>query len=222
MDGHPKIGNPRRGCGYLKGNAMYLRADTHPGGRLPAFVVITPPQQFAEKHFRGWKPFQGIAFCLSGQGLSPRPFSTDPASDGESLIARLRGRPLPGDVGHADVAWTPDLLMWVGKDFYPTVGGFIEEAREHGVNKRIPAVGEPPPVVPGFTRLFLAHPRACDGSPGVFGYTYLTRVLYTRGPIPTPKWVDDLAAQGRVDICEVGPEYDPALATPLLDGLDDG
>lgn len=217
-----RIDNPKRGCGHLKGNAMYLRADTHPDGTLSAFVVITPPQQFAEKHFRGWKPFQGMAFCLSGQGLIMRPFSTDPASDNDALIARLRGRQLPGDVGHADVVWTPDLLMWVGKDFYPTVGGFIEEAREYGVNKRLPAVGEPPPVVPGFTRLFLAHPHACGGSPGIFGYTYLTRVLYTRGPTPTPKWVDDLAAQGRVDICEVGPEYNPALATPLLDGLDDG
>lgn len=209
---------------------MYLRADTHPDGTLPAFVTIMPPQPFVEKHFRGWKPFQGLAFCLSG-GEHPDPiaetrtaqrFATDPPGDNEALIARLRERHLPGDVGHADVVWTPDLLMWVGKDFYPTVGGFIEEAREHGVNKRLPAVGEPPPVVPGFTRLFLAHPHACGGDPGVFGYTYLTRVLYTSGPKPTPKWVDDLAARGRVDICEMGPEYDPAMATPLLDGLDDG
>ncbi len=227
------IDNPRRGCGHLKANAMYLRADTHQDGTLPAFVVITPPQQFAEKRFRGWKPFQGLAFCLSAgvpsdpiaEICATRPgtkFTTDPHDDNETLIVRLRERPFPGDVGHADVAWTPDLLMWVGKDFYPTVDGFIEEAREYGVNKRLPVVGEPPPVVPGFTRLFLAHPHACGGSPGVFGYTYLTRVLYTCGPNPTPKWVDDLAAQGRVDICEVGPEYNPALATPLLDGLDDG
>jgi len=215
------IGNPKRGCGYLKRNAMYLRADTHPVGTLPAFVLITPAQPFVERHFRGWKPFQGMAFCLSGQRLTSRPFSTSPATDNDALIERLKGRQLPGDVGHADVAWSPDLLMWVGKDSYPTAAGFIDEAMEHGVNKRIPAIGEPPTVVPGFTRLFLAHPCACDGTPGVFGYTYLTRVLYTRGPNPTPKWVDDLAARGRVDICAAGSEYDPAMATPLLDGLHD-
>lgn len=214
---------------------MYLRADIHPDGILPVFVAITPPQLFVERHFRGWKPFQGLAFCLSGcvpadpiaeicatpAIAQAQKFATDPHADNDGLMQRLAERGLPADVGHADVAWTPDLLMWVGKDFYPTVGGFIEEAREHGVNKRIPVVGTPPPVVPGFTRLFLAHWHACGGSPGVFGYTYLTRVLYTRGPNLTPKWVDDLAAQGRVDICNVGPEHDPAMATPLLDGLDD-
>ena len=61
-----RIDNPKRGCGHLKGNAMYLRADTHPDGTLPAFVVLTPPQLFVERHFRGWKPFQGLAFCIAG------------------------------------------------------------------------------------------------------------------------------------------------------------
>lgn len=219
-----RIDNPKRGCGYLNGNAMYLRADTHPDGTLPAFVALVPPQPFVEKHFRGWKPFQGLAFCIAG--IKTRPgqaaFLTDPDGDNNELIARLRQRGLPGDVGHADVAWTPDMLMWVGRDFYPTHRDFAEEARTHGANKRIPSIGAPPPIVPGFTRLFLVHPRACgEEAPGVFGYTYLTRVIYTRGAQPTPKWVDDLAAQGRVDICEVGPEYDPAMATPLLDHLDD-
>lgn len=226
MEKRKRIDNPKRGCGHLKRNAMYLRADTHPDGDLPAFVVLTPPQPFVERHFRGWKPFQGLAFCIAGLRTDAPGgrFSTSPPGepiDNDALITRLRGRGLPGDVGHADIAWAPDLLMWVGKDFYPTAGAFIEEAREHGVNKRIPAVGEPPRVVPGFTRLFLAHPHAHGVGPGVFGYTYLTRVLYTAGASPTPKWVDDLAAQGRVDVCEIGPEYDPSQATPLLDGLDD-
>jgi len=229
-----RIDNPKRGCGHLKANAMYLRADTHPDGTLPAFVLLCPPVPYVERHYRGWKPFQGTAFCLAGAaprsclvegddksaviGSMTRRFTTDPPGDVESLLARLAARGLPADLGHADVAWAPDLIMWVGKDFY-TVGSFIEEARQYGVNKRIPSTGEPPLIVPGVTRLFLAHPHACDGEPGVFGYTYLTRAVYTRGPKAVPKWVDDLAAQGRVDVCDIGPEHDPAQATPLLDGL---
>jgi len=226
-----RIDNPRRGCGHLKENALYLRADTHPDGTLPAFVIISPPMPFMEKHFRGWKPFQGTSFCLAGaapptclegdksSALVPhvsRKFATDPVRDIEAFLYRLAAKGLPQDLGHADVAWAPDLLMWVGKDYY-TVGSFIEEARAHGVNKRIPSTGEPPLIVPGVTRLFLAHP---DAGPGVFGYSYLTRAIYTTGPKPTPKWVDDLASRGRVDICDIGPEYDPSQETPLLDGLE--
>ena len=208
------LDNPKRGCGHLKPNAMYLRADTHPDGTLPAFVSMIPAQPFAERHYRGWRPFQGLAFCMAGAG--PR-WRTAPALDEDALHARIAAARLPADVGHADLAWAPDLLMWVGGDFYQTPEAFAEEARLHGVNKRIPSVGEPPLVVPGITRLFLVHPSA---GPGVFGYTYLTRVVYTAGPAPTPKWVHDLAARGRVDVCRVGPEYDPAQSTPLLDGLD--
>lgn len=214
--GPPRLDNPKRGCGHLKPNAMYLRADTHPDGTLPAFVSMVPAQPFAERHYRGWRPFQGLAFCMAGAG--PR-WRTEPALDEDTLHARIAATRLPDDVGHADLAWATDLLMWVGGDFYPTPQSFAEEARLHGVNKRIPSVGEPPLVVPGITRLFLVHPSAA-GAPGVFGYTYLTRVVYTTGPAPTPKWVHDLAARGRVDVCQVGPEYDPAQSTPLLDGLD--
>lgn len=214
----PRLDNPRRGCGHLKQNAMYLRADTHPDGTLPPFVCMVPAQPFVERHYRGWRPFQGLALCMAGAG---RRWRTEPAQDEDDLRARISAARLPDDIGHADLAWAPDLLMWVGADFYPTPEAFAEEARLHGVNKRIPSVGEPPLVVPGVTRLFLAHPSAAGaGAPGVFGYTYLTRVVYTAGPGPTPKWVHDLAARGRVGICQVGPEYDPAQSTPLLDGLD--
>ena len=31
-----------------------------------------------------------------------------------------------------------DLIMWVGQEYYPTVPDFVEEARRHGVSRRLP------------------------------------------------------------------------------------
>jgi hypothetical protein len=49
-----------------------------------------------------------------------------------------------------------DLILHVGKDNY-TVPGYIREAREWGVSKRIPGKSIPEGIVPGVSRLFLWH-----------------------------------------------------------------
>lgn len=215
------IDNPRRGCGHLKPDAFYLRADIAPDGVLPPFVRIVPAQPFVEAHFRGWKPFQGLAWHWVGERGRDTLFTTDPPRDLQDHMIRLSADKLPEDIGHATVAWASDLLMWVGKEFYPYPEDFIEEARAFGINKRIPVTkGGPPLIDPGRTRLFLAHPRAVSReNPGVFGYTYLTRAVYTTdGGKPVPKQIHDLEALGRCEVCEIGQMYDPA-ETPLLDAI---
>ena len=218
------IDNPRRGCGHLKSDAFYLRADVGPDGTLPPFVRIIPAQPFVEAHFRGWKPFQGLAWHWVGERGRDAPFTTDPPRDLYDHMARLRGDRLPEDVGHATVAWASDLVMWVGKEFYPDPRDFIDEAMASGINKRTPVTkGGPPLIDSGRTRLFLAHPRAVnEETSGIFGYTYLTRVVYaTDGDKLVPKQIHDLESLGRCEVCKIGPTYDPAAETPLPDAIGD-
>lgn len=53
-----------------------------------------------------------------------------------------------------------DLLMQVGKEFYPRISVFIKEANEWGVSKRIPIKSVPEGIVPGVSRMFLWHSEA--------------------------------------------------------------
>ena len=55
-----------------------------------------------------------------------------------------------------------DLLMWVGDSFYPTSGAFIKEGLAVGCSKRIAAI--PDGVVPGLSRVFLAHDEGIGAS----------------------------------------------------------
>lgn len=50
-----------------------------------------------------------------------------------------------------------NYLMWVGSQHYPSVEHFIKEARERGISKRLNMVT--PHLIPGQTRIYLAHPR---------------------------------------------------------------
>lgn len=50
------------------------------------------------------------------------------------------------------------LLMWVGKQFYPTTRDFALEAHRMGISKRLGAL--PRDFVPGETLVYLAHPLA--------------------------------------------------------------
>jgi hypothetical protein len=52
-----------------------------------------------------------------------------------------------------------DLKMWVGREHYPTLRGYIEESKTQGVSKRIPE-NMIPSITPGESRLFLVYPTA--------------------------------------------------------------
>jgi hypothetical protein len=64
----------------------------------------------------------------------------------------------------------------------------------------------PPMIIPGITRLFLIHKKAVlDKYPGIFGYCYLSSIIYTRNPeIQTPKWIRDLSDSEIVQIVNIG------------------
>lgn len=53
----------------------------------------------------------------------------------------------------------PSVLMTVGRQYY-TLAGFIDEAKEMGVSKRIPTTSIPEGLVPGMSKIFIAHPDA--------------------------------------------------------------
>lgn len=53
----------------------------------------------------------------------------------------------------------PDLLMWVGKEYY-TVGSFIKEAKKQGVSKRISITSIPEGLEQGRSRVLICHPEA--------------------------------------------------------------
>lgn len=142
-----------------------------------------------------------------------------PQYEVDRLIDRMRDTEKGQHVGEMITPDTHDLLMWVGKKHYPEPDDFIKETISRGLNKAIPTSKktEPPTINPGITRVFLIHPRACrreieDGDddthvPGIIGYSYLNRVIYTKpsdGKIP--KYMQDWSATGKVDVVEVGPE----------------
>lgn len=79
-----------------------------------------------------------------------------------------------------------DVLMWVGTTHYPTIEEFVAEAREHGISKRIGRV--PKGIVPGISRLFLAHDEGILGDAVIFGYAIIGQVeMLTDGTIPAPE-----------------------------------
>lgn len=77
-----------------------------------------------------------------------------------------------------------DLLIWVGKEFYPWPSDFIEEAREQGVSRRIPNNYSLENLAPG-ARMRLVHANAIFG--GLAPEVYEAPDEYVRlRPFPTP------------------------------------
>jgi len=64
--------------------------------------------------------------------------------------------------------------MWVGHGFYPTADDYIKEAIAIGCCKRVPML--PEDVVPGKTRVFLAHDDGKKGQGFIFGFFVLQGV----------------------------------------------
>jgi len=61
-----------------------------------------------------------------------------------------------------------DFLMWVGYSGYPTIEEFVDEAERLGVSKRISRL--PKGLVPGKSRILLAHDEGIQGDAVIFGY----------------------------------------------------
>lgn len=68
----------------------------------------------------------------------------------------------------------PDIIMWVGKKFYPTADDFIKEGLNLGCAKRVSML--PSEVVPGKSRCFLAHDEGQKGQGKIFGFFVISGV----------------------------------------------
>lgn len=211
------IPNPERGCGYLKPGKAYLRADMAPGGELPTFVTFDQPIPFKGDRKRSYKEFPGVQFELSVAGEGGMTETNPPGEIWKHLDRLSMDRPTKETADAMTAFHSHDLLLSVGKTHYPTIDSFVNEAKLHGVSKAISVTSgnAPPKINPGRTRLFLIHPQAVeiekDGKthtiPGVFGYTYLTRVVYTRpedGHVPN--YMTEYEQTGKLDVVDRGPE----------------
>jgi len=68
----------------------------------------------------------------------------------------------------------PDIIMWVGKKFYPTADDYIKESFNLGCAKRVPML--PGEIVPGKSRCFLAHDEGKKGQGVIFGFFVISGV----------------------------------------------
>jgi len=235
-NGRETIDNKRRGCGHLKPNACYVRCDvaalSAPDGEIPPFVELDEPVEYREHTGKGaiipgYLGFPGNSFdkhyVADGR-------STTPAEEIDAHHNRLLRFGFDG-VHYGDItsAQATDLLMSVGKTHWETPDDFIQECRERGLNLKIPVSDrqEPPTVEPLRTRCWVIHPHGCgEDRPGIIGYSYLTRTVYTTGTKASqddadiPAWAANYAAAGKFDVVDRGepiPDDDDQPSTTLED-----
>ena len=235
-DERETIDNRERGCGHLKPTSAYVRTDvaalSGPSGEIPRFVELDDPVEYREHTGKGaiipgWVAFPGNAFSLhyAADGRT-----TTPAGDIHDHIERLSRYGFDGDhYGDITSARSIDLLMSVGKTNWETPDEFVDECVDRGLNLKIPVSDrqEPPVIEPLRTRCWVIHPHGCgEGRPGIIGYSYLTRTVFTTGTKATaedpdiPAWAADYAAAGKFEVVDRGEpiaETDGGATTTLED-----
>lgn len=219
-DGRESIDNRERGCGHLKPTSAYLRSDLSalgsPKGEIPPFVELDDPVEYREHTGKGaiipgYLAFPGNSFDLHYQADGG---TTTPEGDIDDHHERLRRHGFDGKhYGDITSAQATDLLMSVGKTNWETPEDYIDECRTRGLNLKIPVSDrqEPPTVEPLRTRVWIIHPHGCgENRPGIIGYAYLTRCVFTTGTKATPddpdipSWASDYAAAGKFDVVDRG------------------
>lgn len=141
---------PKRGCGWRKIGGIYLVGGgaAVPCDRLPIPLDICPCCGRGIKQARGWtwvdvgKLVQG-PHCVGDSNLG------DSVPCREAEFCPLCGN--PESLGRAG-------LLWIGEQFYKTVGEFLAEGATLGFSRRISAV--PRGFEAGKTWVLLAHPKA--------------------------------------------------------------
>jgi len=112
-------------------------------------------------------------------------------------LASHRELRLPGLAGEELGASGMDLLMWVGYTSYPTVEAFSHEAQDIGISKRVSRI--PGNLVPGSTRLWIAHDSGAVGAGEIVGYGIVTGVdvIGDRLPDDAPSYARLVSRQER-------------------------
>lgn len=182
---------PKRGCGFRKLGGLYLVSD--PGTQLACHVMpykLLPCEccgqtiQFSRGHT--WiKPGFFTADCQATECPAmgrcvftmPRHVSC-PACDGTGNVFTTELDAVGASLGLDDFEPTACKpcqgtgnrvgkvgLLWVGREFYPSASGFIDEATTLGVSKRLATV--PRGLVLGETWVMLArkHDQPCPSCP---------------------------------------------------------
>lgn len=145
-----------RGCGYRKTGGLYLVGSTvgKNCGRFPIACDCCPTCGQGIKPARGWtwiKPDE-----IAGEGRCPR-YQAGKSGRADDRCSMCSFG--PGKIERAG-------LLWVGQQFYPTPGQFLQECHQLGVSRRITVV--PRGLVVGQTWVFLGHREAFE-APEVFG-----------------------------------------------------
>ncbi len=141
---------PARGCGYRKTGGLYLVGSTlgKDCGRFPIACDCCPTCGQGIKPARGWtwiEPDKIAGKCRHyNEPLSVRQQVRQGFPETKCGACSFG----PGEVGRAG-------LLWVGQQFYPTPGQFLQECHQLGVSRRINVV--PRGLVVGETWVFLGH-----------------------------------------------------------------
>ena len=152
-------------------------------------------------------------------------FETRPVNsveEGKKLIRQLQTTLMPGIQDCMVTAsvenpedlqvqgWYPHvMLLWVGKQFYPTPGVYLDEAAKMGISRRLKAI--PRNFELGKTWIWLAHMECIpdsDGAylPGVFHIFKPSRMEYIVTGKETEEELDGLEKRGftLVDVVRLG------------------
>ncbi len=147
-----------RMCGWRKPGALYLVAEGLESecGKLPLALGNCPTCGYGIKFSRAWTWIQPAELASQVE--------CDPDKRGRDSCGPC---PLSKEEASQRVR---DGLLWIGKEHYPTVEDYRNEANRLGVSRRIKGV--PRGFVPGDTWVWLAHLEAVptfDGwLPGAF------------------------------------------------------
>lgn len=157
----------KRGCGYRKPGALYLRTDGlgRECGALPIELTVCPTCQHGIKPARA--PWTWINLAK---------------------FAEKRGCDKPDGCGNcpiADAKIQMAGLIWIGKQYYKTPADFTREAQEMGLSRKINSI--PKDFKLGETWVCIAHRKAISVlevgkepqfKPGIFHVFRPSRIEY--------------------------------------------
>ena len=111
-----------------------------------------------EKNSRGW-------YTCEITGKNFRGEKAQEMLEAQKAFVESHGAPVSFEAGEVDAS---DILMWVGHQGYNDIAKFVDEANRLGISKRISRI--PKGIIPGKTRVFLAHDEGIKGDAVIFGY----------------------------------------------------
>ncbi len=105
---------------------------------------------------------------LSEEERSTLTLFLDPDAEMTPLASEIL-EPAPGAIEKfIEATKVQDYLLWVGWASYPTIAGFVEEAKTMGVSRRISKI--PIGLEMGKSRIFLAHDEGETDDAVIFGF----------------------------------------------------